>query len=159
MNESFDELLRLNSESVSVCESLVQTLQDERISLIALDTAKLSEVILMKEHLVHRLDQTRAKIFKLITDKFSSHTQEDFEVALSSEQKAQWREARTAWLEAWEKMAVLAHQNQMFLKHSVKNLGRLADHMKHLLGEAPRYSSKGDKVEGISEGKMLEASC
>jgi hypothetical protein len=158
MSDSFERLMSLNDEAVRLCRIVFENLQDERLALISLDTPRISELLMQKEHHVQMLDNCRTKIGMIFTKEFQVDTPEAFEALLSVEQFPRWAAARTLWQNEWAKVVMLGNQNQTFLKHSMKNLSKFADHLKQLLGEPSRYSSKGDKVESSSEGRVLEAS-
>lgn len=156
MSQPFERLLLLHDESVRQCRIIMELLQDERLALIALDTQKVSEILLQKEHHVSSLENTRGKIFDVFTKEFKVQNPEAFEAVLSPEQRTKWHSARAEWQSEWGKVSTLGMQNQRFLKHSMKNLARFADHLKQLLGEPGRYSSSGDKIDSSSEGRVLE---
>lgn len=157
--DSFGRLMLLHNEALRLCRAISETLRDERLTLISLDSKRLAEILLQKEHLVHSLQNARTKIGDIFTKEFGAETAEAFEALLSAEQLTHWHAAKQNWQLEWSKVVVLGQQNQNFLKHSLKNLGRFADHLKALLGEPTRYSAKGDKVDAPSEARLLEASC
>lgn len=157
--ENFSKLVGLHRESVRLCQEILQTLADERLTLISLETDKLSAVLLHKENLVHALQSCRGNIYHFLTSEQGLDSAEALELVLSPEQLSEWKKCKEEWNSIWAKTCVLGEQNQRFLKHSLKNLGKFADHLKQLMGEPSRYSSKGDKVDSSPEGRMLEASC
>lgn len=157
MSERFQQLCHWTEQGIAGCEELQQVLSRERVSLIALRGDELMEIIMSKEMMVSRLFALRKQIREGIKRWYGAETVADLERGLSEAERLRWRDLQGRWKTTWEKTRDEVERNQSFLKHSQRNLGRLIEHWRGLLGESPLYSAKGQKVDADSTGKVFEA--
>lgn len=156
MSQRFNQLEVLHQASLQIAAHVFQLLQEERIELIALNTQKLTEINARKEHLVSELKTARDAVGAHINATFQADTAEALEAQLSSEEAARWTEMKNAWNDQWNDLKMLTEQNQRLLDHSLKNLGKMADNLKRLLGESSRYSQSGTKLDSPNPGRVVE---
>jgi hypothetical protein len=157
MTDRFAQLCLWTDESILLCKELQQVLAEERESLLFLKGEALAQSTMAKEHVVAKILNSRKKLKSAGSAWFGVDSTEGFAEHLTPEESAKWSEKHLCWKAEWKATCSQIERNQNFLKHSQKNLGRLIEHWRRLLGENPLYSKKGLKVESTSTGKVFEA--
>lgn len=158
MNEPTAHLFKLNDECIQIARELIDCLNAERVSLIQLKTEEISRINLSKENLLYKIAEKKGLLRSFTLSAFGVTSFDDIEGRLPEECRAEWGQRRKAWADTWRQLHDVSRRNQMFLRHSLKNLGRLVDNFKRLIGETPLYSSKGTQVDSMRPGKVVEAS-
>lgn len=157
MTDRFAQLCLWADESISLCKELQKVLADERESLLFLRGEALAQSTMAKEHVVAKILNSRKKLKVAGQAWFGVDSTEAFSEHLTPTEFKEWSEKHSIWKAEWRATCSQVERNQSLLKHSQKNLGRLIEHWRRLLGENPLYSNKGLKVEATSTGKVFEA--
>jgi flagellar biosynthesis/type III secretory pathway chaperone len=157
MNPRFTQLCLWTDESISLCRELQKVLSQERQSLLAFRGEDLAETTMAKEVTVAKILQSRKKLKEAGAAWFGVSSTEELTALLGDADKQVWITKQKDWKAEWKAICVQVERNQLFLKHSQKNLGRLIENWRRLLGQNPLYSSKGQKIESPSTGKVFEA--
>ncbi len=152
----FEQLCLWTDESLALCQELVDLLGRERTALILLKGEDLAEITMTKEVLVRKIVDVRRRIREAGKAWFGVESSVDLEKQLPDQQKKIWAEKHAQWTKQWSFACEQAQSSQLFLEHSQRNLGRLIDHWRRLIGDAPLYSSQGKKKDPASTGRVLE---
>jgi len=158
MNESTAHLFHLNDECIQTCRELIDCLNAEHAALIQLKTEEISRINLSKENLLYKIAEKKGLIRSFTLSAYGVTILDEIEAKLPEEDRAEWSMRRKEWADTWRRLHDVTLRNQSFLRHSLKNLGRLVDNFKRLIGEVPLYSSKGTQVDSMRPGKVVEAS-
>lgn len=157
MQNRFTQLCLWSDESVAASAELQELFRRERVALIHLRGEELSEITMAKEVLVRKVTQIRAELKKAALAWYGAENPDALAGLLPPEHKAQWAVKQGAWVKSWDETCKEASRSQLLLEHSQRNLGRLVDHWRRQIGEAPLYSNKGQKVDAPSTGRVFEA--
>lgn len=155
--DRFTQLCLWTDESIALSAELYALFEQERIVLLELKGDALSDITMNKDVLVRRIHQVREQLRQSGKSWFGIEDSQDLEAKLTLEQKAIWSEKQAAWRKNWAEVVSAAKRSQLFLASTQRNLGKLVDHWRRLIGEAPLYSAKGQKVETPTTGRVLEA--
>lgn len=155
--DRFSQLCAWTDESISLCRELQDLLARERLALIHMRGEELSEITMTKEVLVRRIVESRRQLREAGKAWYGIESSAELEARLADAQKPIWNEKQKLWLQTWTDTCKLAESSQLFLQHSQRNLGRLVEHWRRLIGESPLYSAKGHKVDSPSTGRVFEA--
>jgi hypothetical protein len=157
MTDRFTQLCLWADESILLCKELQRVLAEERESLLFLRGEDLAQSTMAKEQVVAKILNSRKKLKVAGQTWFGVDSTEAFGEHLTPEELKVWSEKHSLWKTEWKATCSQVERNQSFLRHSQKNLGRLIEHWRRLLGENPLYSKKGLKIEAPSTGKVFEA--
>ncbi len=157
MKDRYLQLCAWLDENIALSRDLLSLLNAERIALIAFDGDKLAENTMAKEMVVAKISLTRKHLREGAQSWFSCQDSAGLEAKLPQDLAKDWKAKRQEWLSVWKQACEQTQRNQEFLKHSQRNLTRLIDNWRRLVGEAPLYSAKGQKVEASTTGKVFEA--
>jgi hypothetical protein len=155
--DRFAQLCLWTDESIALSRELQDLLCRERLALIHLRGEELAEITMSKEVLVRRIVDSRRRLRESGKAWFGVESSSELEALLLAEQKPVWAEKQKLWLQTWKDTCEQAERSQLFLQHSQRNLGRLVEHWRRLIGEAPLYSASGRKVDAPSTGRVLQA--
>ena len=155
--DRFAQLCLWTDESIALCRELQDLLCRERLALIHLRGEELAEITMSKEVLVRRIVDSRRRLQESGKAWYGVESSTELEGKVLPEQKEIWSQKHKLWLEAWTETCKQAERSQLFLQHSQRNLGRLIENWRRLIGEAPLYSAKGQKVDNKSTGRVFEA--
>ncbi|NBX69301.1 MAG: hypothetical protein EBR01_10115 [Proteobacteria bacterium] len=148
-------LFSLCEESCALALGLKQVLLKERAALITLNTEEILILVTQKESGMLKLSRKRAEIKKFVRTQFQQDDLEKLHFT-DSELQSQWNILRENWLSAWTELRNVCETNQQFINHSMKNLDRLVENLKRLLGQHATYSPKGKRVDQNSQGSVVE---
>lgn len=141
MNEK--EAFSLADECVHLCEQLTSCFRQERVSLVEFKMDELLQNNLQKESLLASLVEKRQSLREKIDPKLT--------------ETLRWHDKKREWLRVWNVMRILCEENQLFIRHSLRNMSLIVEHLKSLLGEQSLYSPKGTRVDLRRQGKVVEA--
>lgn len=162
MDATREQVLRslffLQDECFSLATELKACLEEERKALIHLDTQLVVQTNARKENLSRTLAFKRKQMWSLVNAHFGIENTEGLEQFLQEPWMSQWMEKKNNWLKVWNETTRVCETNQMFLRHSLRNLGVLVDHLKRLFGDQPLYTAKGSKADSNQQGKVVEKS-
>lgn len=157
MKDRFLQLCAWLDENIALSRDLLKLLNEERMTLIEFNGEKLAENTMAKEMVVAKISLTRKHLREGASTWFSCQDSAELETKLPADLAETWKAKRKEWLAVWKQACEETERNQQFLKHSQRNLTRLIENWRRLMGEAPLYSAKGQKVEASTAGKVFEA--
>jgi hypothetical protein len=131
----------IHEECLRLCRELKSCLDEEWTCLVAYRPEGLLLTNQRKEGLIAALAAKKAEL----------------RLAQAQRNESLTDDARTEWSSAWELMRDRCEENQRFMRHSLRNMECLLDNIKHLMGRSSLYSSKGKRVDMVSEGKVVTA--
>ncbi len=155
MNPFASYLFSLSDESCALASSLKGILLKEREALITLNTEDILILVTQKESGMMKLSRKRAELKKFSRTQFQ---QEDLEKLIFSDPELQkeWDLKKKNWAVLWTDIRNVCEHNQKFIGHSMKNLDRLVENLKRLLGQHATYSPKGKRIDQNSQGSVVE---
>ncbi len=148
----------LHEECTRLCAELRSSLAKERSLLVELKVAEIPHLTLQKESLMLALVRKRRELKEYLKHRYGLEKVSQYADKLSPDEAPHWSAAEARWRVEWGELRESLRRNQEFLKHSLKNLGALADNLKRCLGEPSIYSAKGNRVDLQTEGKVVAAS-
>ena len=155
--DRFEQLCIWTDESIRLCKDLMDLFGRERLALVQMKADELTETTMSKEVCVRKILELRKQIRESVRGWFGVESSEDLERHLLEQQRPLWATKHAEWKAHWQGVQELAQSSRLLLEHSQRNLGRLIDHWKRLIGHAPLYSAQGKKVDSESTGRVLEA--
>lgn len=148
-------LFNLSSECIALAGSLKEVLIKERAALITLNTDEVLILVTQKESGILKLSRKRAELKKFARTQFQAETLEA--LAFSDEElQKYWTQLKNEWIAAWSDLRDICEHNQKFIHHSMKNLDRLVENLKRLLGQHATYSPRGKRIDQNSQGSVVE---
>jgi len=161
MNPNQQQVLRsiflLQDECFVLAEELKTCLDEERSALIGLKTELIVHTNARKDNLGRQLKYKKKQIWNLVNSQYGLENTEGLEAHIAEPYRSEWLIKKANWLKIWKATSQTCETNQIFLGHSLRNLGLLVDNLKRLFGEQPLYTAKGAKAEAGSSGKVVEA--
>ena len=148
-------LFNLTDECVAHARNLKEILNKERAALITLNTDDILILVSQKDSGMLKLQRKKAELKKFMRE----HFQSDSMASLSFSDpflEAEWNTKKESWELSWNELRGLCEHNQRFINHSMKNLDRLVENLKRLLGQHATYSPKGKRVDQNSQGSVVE---
>ena len=155
MNPFTSYLFSLMEESISLARSLQEVLIQERAALITLNTDEILVLVTQKESRLMKLVRKRAEIKKFIRIQFNQENLEDLKLTDENLQR-EWESKKKIWVEVWSELRDVCENNQRFISHSMKNMDRLVENLKRLLGQHATYSPKGKRIEQNNQGRVVQ---
>lgn len=148
-------LFSLCEESCELARGLRAILTQERAALITLNTDEILILVTQKESGMLKLSRKRAEIKKFVRTQFQQNELEKLKFA-DTDLQLQWDALREKWLVEWSELRKICETNQQFINHSMKNLDRLVENLKRLLGQHATYSPRGKRIDQNSQGAVVE---
>jgi len=148
-------LFSLSEESCALAHSLREVLIKERAALITLNTEEILILVTQKESGMMKLSRKRAEIKKFVRTQFQQEAIENL-VFMDPELQQDWEKQKAVWSQSWAELRKVCEYNQQFINHSMKNLDRLVENLKRLLGQHATYSPKGKRIDQNSQGSVVE---
>lgn len=122
------------SSFFSAAEKLILCLDEEYEALIQLNTDKVLEAQIQKKRI--------GKTLKILREKINQNNSKN-----EADEKQFWQ----LWQNIYDKL----NRNQKFLNHSLKNISKISENIKSLLGQKTFYNSQGNQVKTSSLGKVV----
>lgn len=148
-------LFSLSEESCALAQSLREVLIKERAALITLNTEEILILVTQKESGMLKLSRKRAEIKKFVRTQFQQEAIENLSF-MDPELQQEWERQNALWVQSWKELRKVCEYNQQFINHSMKNLDRLVENLKRLLGQHATYSPKGKRIDQNSQGSVVE---
>lgn len=155
MNPFASYLFALSDETVSLAQSLRDVLVKERAALITLNTDEILLLVTQKESGMMKIVRKRAELKKFVRIQFNQDNLDDLKFS-DEVLQAEWESKKQQWLKVWSELRDVCENNQRFIGHSIKNLDRLVENMKRLLGQHATYSPKGKRVDQNTQGCVVQ---
>jgi len=149
MDKNIVSILEQGERCIETCEELLTCFDNERECLVQFRTDDLLANNARKEHLIAQLAQQKFALRQLL-----AHARRD--ALLSVEDEQAWSLYQERWLKSWEKLRARCESNQLFMKHSLRNLDMLTDNLRRLMGQQTLYSPKGTHVDVNKAPKVVE---
>jgi flagellar biosynthesis/type III secretory pathway chaperone len=148
-------LFSLSEECIGLANDLRSVLLKERAALITLNTDEVLVLVSQKESGMMKLVRKRAELKKFVRTQFNEESLEKLKFSDESLQR-DWEVLKQKWNLGWTELRATCEYNQKFIGHSMKNLDRLVENLKRLLGQHATYSPKGKRVDQNSHGAVVE---
>jgi len=155
VNSSHQTLISWNEECVQLLEKLSLLLDQEREALVSFNMEQIMTSTVEKAAVVKQLSDKRNQLRKYVQVRFGKPLS-DLSQEFSPEWAALWNESQRKWSKGWNRLVRQCEGNQGFLKHSLKNVDLLLNHLKHLFGDPGIYNQSGKRQDLSSSGKVLE---
>ena len=148
-------VFNLSSECIALARSLREVLIKERTALITLNTDEVLIQVTQKESGILKLARKRAELKKFARTQFQAETLEAL-VFSDEELQKEWAQYKQEWITVWTELREMCEYNQKFINHSMRNLDRLVENLKRLMGQHATYSPKGKRIDQNSQGSVVE---
>lgn len=148
-------MLAWNKECVQLAEKLSHILEQEREALVSFEIEKIMTSTMEKSAILKQLLEKRTGLKKYVHVRFGKPLSE-VSSEIPEESVSEWKDSQAQWSLAWNQLVRKCESNQGFLKHSLKNVDLLLNHLKHLFGDSGIYNQSGKRQDLGSSGKVLE---
>jgi hypothetical protein len=153
MDSRQQALITFTEECILLCRELIRILQVERKAVIEFETETLIQSNFEKEKTLAQLTEKRTAFRNAKADLCGNHEVED---VISENLMPMWLIVKKEWIQTWEELRSLCENNHGFIRHSVRNLDLILEHLKKSLGIHSIYTAKGTKIDNQPQGNVVQ---